>query len=58
MKFKKTRVKTYAVKAICDCGTELKYKSRGDSLYFHICPKCGKSFDLDNVYPTIKDEIK
>lgn len=49
-------------RAYCDkCGEEVKYSkvSSLESLttYEHIC-KCGESYWLDNIYPTLQLEKK
>lgn len=43
------------LEAHCDCGEILQFVrsdySRNPLCWLHACPKCGKSYWLDNKYP-------
>ena len=65
MRFKKEKVETYWVNAICDCGGTLEREPDGlviqdmqnPKQYWHICNKCGKRELLHAVYPKIEQEV-
>ena len=56
-KIKEVAVVPYQSKAYCECGEELKYKGSqkmcNPPLYIHHCEKCGKTENLDKVYPCL-----
>jgi len=58
MKTKK-EVKTFRVSEMCDdCLVDLKYTGMAyltsPPQYPHECPKCGRQYTLDKIYPTIE----
>lgn len=60
MKERKTELKTYMVRAYCDCGGE--FKPTGMKLminppqYPHVCEKCGAEETFKDKYPTLQYE--
>lgn len=65
MNFKKEKVETYLVSAMCDCGgvfereidTVIVKDLVNPPQYWHICNKCGKRELFNKVYPTIEQEV-
>ena len=71
MKMVKKEVKTYRVRAMCECGGELVYDlknayvdifnsffSESKAEYEHKCNKCGKIEKLSEQYPlNIEEEV-
>ena len=59
---KEFRYNMVETRAYCDkCGEEVKYNKisslENPITYEHIC-KCGESYWLDNIYPTLQLEKK
>jgi hypothetical protein len=65
MEFKRERVDTYLVHAMCECGGTFEREPDtviirdlvNPAQYWHICNKCGKRELLNRVYPTIEQEV-
>jgi hypothetical protein len=61
MKIKAFPASTRVVRALCDCGGELKYAGTAvyaisGELYDHTCTKCKTTESLSNTYPRIVTE--
>lgn len=60
MKEEQCEVKTYHVKAICECGFEMKPTGiellTSPPQYPHKCKNCDRTENLINIYPRIKYE--
>ena len=61
MKLMKFPAQTYIIRAVCDCGGELKYVGTSYAgmkgmVYDHTCRKCKTSEQLTEIYPKVTHE--